>query len=190
MPFDVDSFIPQCAVVLTRPDETVRVPAYECLIREDEMGAASGFATGGGGGGGAALSPLNCINPLRRRNTDVLLSQRIKFLRTHSSNVIESTTAYEESALTLSGCLNGHKRLKTVADMFETESGSGGDTPQSFMPLSYLLEDADQINRLESYAPFWMLLLLTSNLLRFFLSKVFIHLCALYTLGFIFVIKL
>lgn len=164
IPFDVDSFIPQCAVVLTKEDETVRVPAYECLIRDDEIAAASGVNESTvGSGGGTTLSVLNSLNPLRRRTTDILLSQRIKFLRTHSSNVIESTTAYEEAALTLSGCLNGHKRLKTVADLFEAESGGGGDstgvgdrssTPPSFMPLSYSREDIEQISRLESYASF------------------------------------
>lgn len=129
---NVDHFIPQCALVITREDESVRIPAYESLLLDDDVGF-----------NGSAR-----MNPLRRRNSDVLLSQRIKFLRTHSSQAIESSTRLEISEGHCSSYLNGNKRLR-VAPTYEGEENE--DSPPTFLSLPFSREDMDELNRLQNY---------------------------------------
>lgn len=146
---EVDWITPQCALVLTKDDETVRIPAYELLGLESD--AAAGTAAS------SALDDngLLKINPLRRRTTDVLLSQRIKFLRTHSNNALSEVQEHSTAIMTNGQGQNGSavKRIKvststnTMSLSFfqgtvlengteaENEEEEGWQRPVSFVPL-------------------------------------------------------
>ncbi|XP_055329262.1 protein phosphatase 1D-like [Paramacrobiotus metropolitanus] len=131
--FDIDPFIPQCALVLTKENENLRIPAYDGLLLDEDL----------------ACNGSMRINPLKKRHSDILLSQRIKIFRTHSSQAIEASTTVERTELTTyTGYMNGSKRLR-VAPAFEEEENV--DSPPTFLSLSF---SRDELNDLDKVANF------------------------------------
>lgn len=108
---EVDWITPQCAMVLTKDDETVRIPAYELLGLESDAAAGTVAASNVGDNG------MLKMNPLRRRTTDVLLSQRIKFLRTHSNNALSEVQVRTPTGLRCFRCSKPILNLGTWRDL-------------------------------------------------------------------------